>query len=72
MSFVPGSFIDIGGGRISLGGRLDTMKLLGFHLSNRPGVSTHVEALRRKFRQRFWIIIHLRIFGFNHEELVSL
>ena len=48
------------------------MKLLGFTLSNKPGVGAYVEALRRKFRQCFWIIIHLRMLGFTQEELVRV
>ena len=48
------------------------MKLLGFHLSNKPGVTAHFEALRKRFRQRFWVLIRLRTLGFNTEELVKL
>ena len=51
---------------------MDTMKLLGFTLSSRPGIHAHIEALRRKFRQRFWVLIHLRAFGFSHAELVRV
>ena len=74
LSFLPGSYIEIGGDvpRITSGGREDTMKLLGFTLSNRPGVGAHVDALRRRFRQRYWVIIHLRTFGFTPEELVRV
>ena len=42
LSFLPGSYIDAAGTRIASGGREDSMKLLGFHMSNRPGVGAHV------------------------------
>ena len=73
LTFVPGSYIstseDI---KIASGGREDKMKLLGFHISNRPGVSAHVFALKRRLRQRFWVLIHLRSFGFTESELVQV
>ena len=73
MTYVPGSFITTSDGtKISSRGREDKMKLLGFHLSNKPGVSAHVEALKRRFRQRFWVLIHLRTFGFTEAELVRV
>ena len=49
-----------------------SMKILGFYFSDRPTVAAHVEALRRRFRQRYWILIHLRRFGFSQEELVKV
>ena len=54
------------------GERGDSMKFLGFHLSDRPGVAAHVDVLKKKFRRRFWILIHLRVMGFTPEELVRL
>ena len=73
ISFLPGSFIrTTDGEKIASGGRRDQMKLLGFQVSSRPGVHAHVESLRRKIRQRFWILIHLRTFGFTQTELVKV
>ena len=73
MSYVPGSFINTSNGkRIAGGGREDSMKLLGFRVSNRPGVAAHVDALKKKFRQRFWVIIHLRTFSFTEQGLVKV
>ena len=45
LSFVPGSYIrpSEGSDKISSGGREDSMKLLGFRVSNRPGVAAHIE-----------------------------
>ena len=74
LSFVPGSYIrpSEGSDKISSGGREDSMKLLGFRVSNCPGVAAHIEAVRKKFRQRFWVLIHLRTFGFTEKELVKV
>ena len=35
-----------------------TMKILGFHMSSRPNVSAHVEALRKRFRQRYCCLLY--------------
>ena len=48
------------------------MKVLGFHFTNTPTVSKHVEAVCRKLRQRYWILLHLRNFGFSESELVHI
>ena len=59
--------------KIASGGREDRKKLLGFQMSNKPGAGAHGDALRRRrFRQRFWVLIHLRSFGFTEEELVRV
>ena len=48
------------------------MKVLGFHFSREPTVARHVDALCRRFRQKYWVLIHLRKFGFNESELVKV
>ena len=35
-------------------------------------MAAHIDAIRRKFRQRFWVLIHLRAFGFSEQELVKV
>ena len=60
---------DSGGNEIRSGGGI---KMLGFHLGPRPTVSVHVESLRRRFRQRAWILTHLRHAGFNEKELAKV
>ena len=47
----------------------DSMKMLGFYFSRKPNVDAHVDALRRRFRQKYWVLLHLRKFGFNEDEL---
>ena len=61
--------VDTAGNEIRSGGGI---KMLGFYLGQRPTVSVHVEALRRRFRQRAWILNHLKHSGFNKEELARV
>ena len=48
------------------------MKMLGFHFGPKPSVNYHIEALKRRFRQRTWILNHLKHAGFNSEELAKV
>ena len=50
----------------------NTMKLLGYMLGTGPGASDHFELLRRKFRARFWALIHLRRTGIRGMQLYRL
>ena len=74
LTFIPGSYISPSedGPRVASGVREDWMKLLGFRVSNQPGVSAHVEALLKRMQQRYWIIKHLRNFGVTKEEFVRV
>ena len=45
--------IDSGGNKIESG---TDLKVLGFNLSSRPGFHSHVEALRKRFRKRYWCL----------------
>lgn len=49
-----------------------TMKMLGFFLVTVPGVTAHVDALKSKFRARFWSLIHLRRAGIAGMRLFRL
>ena len=60
---------DVEGNELSTG---STMKVLGFYFSSEPTVSHHVEAICRRFRQKYWILIQLRRFGFSEEELARV
>ena len=44
------------------------MKILGFHMDCQPTVGAHVQALRK----RYWILYHLRRYGFTEEELCKV
>ena len=48
------------------------LKMLGFHFGQKPTVTKHIEILRRHFRQRTWVLNHLRHAGFNSEELAKV
>ena len=58
-----------GGDRVQSG---DNMKVLGFNLSSRARVHAHVEALRKRFRKRYWCFYHLRHAGFDDDELARV
>ena len=70
LSYDPEAYIEDAEGNEITGG--DSLKILGFTFSGRPTVSAHVDALRRKFRQRYWILIHLRNFGFSEVDLAKV
>ena len=59
--FTSKSHITIQGQRIESS---TSLKLLGFIFGQEPNVSNHIEEIKRKFRARFWSIIHLRRSGF--------
>ena len=46
--------------------------MLGFHFDSRPTVAAHIAVLKRRFRQRTWVLNHLRHAGFNQEELAKV
>ena len=48
------------------------MKILGFHMDGHPSVGAHVEALRKRFRQRYWILYHQRRYGFSESDLCKV
>ena len=35
-------------------------------------MAKHIEALCRRFRQKYWVLIHLRNFGFCESELTKV
>ena len=53
-------------------GSTTNMKILEFHISDRPSVSAHVDAVRKRFCQRYWVLFHLRRFGFTQDELCKV
>ena len=50
----------------------DKLKVLGWHFSNRPSVATHLETIKRRFRERYWILRHLRHNGFSADDLLKV
>ena len=49
----------------------DRLKLLGFNFGCRPNCNEHIESIRKKFRGRYWLLIHLSQNGFTEKELVK-
>ena len=41
-------------------------------MTDRPHVGAHVEALRKRFRQKYWVLFHLKRFGFSQQELCKV
>ena len=69
-SYIPKAFIvDSRGNRIESG---NSMKVLGFHFSSDPDMAAQVEAIKRKFRARLWILRHLRHRGFSQLDLLKV
>ena len=50
----------------------EDMKVLGFYLSSEPSVGRHIDVICRRLRQKYWIPLHLRNYGFSEEELVKV
>ena len=50
----------------------ESMKLLGYCIGSRPNADAQVELLKRKFRARFWSLIHLRRAGLTGIRLFKL
>ena len=46
------------------------MKVLGWHFSDKPTVTAHIESLKKKFRERYWTLRHLKHNGFTQDDLV--
>ena len=57
------------GTRISSG---TDMKVLGYHLSDKPGMHAQVNALSKRVRGKFWVLYHLKKAGFSEEELARV
>ena len=65
-----GAFIlDSEGGRIESGPGL---KVLGWHFSDRPTADAQIEVLKRRFRERYWVLRHLKHNCFNTEDLIKV
>ena len=51
---------------------VDSIKLLGFHLSSDGSLNHHIKAIHDNFRRKFWSLIHLRGAGFTNERLYRM
>ena len=50
----------------------DHLKVLRWHFSPRPTVAAHLEIVKRRFRERYWTLRHLRHNGFTEDDLVKV
>ena len=60
---------DASGGRGESGEKL---KVLGWHFSSRPTVEAHIQALKKRFRERYWVLRHLKHNGFDTADLLKV
>lgn len=50
----------------------EKLKVLGWHFSGNPSAEAHIQALKKKFRERYWVLRHLRHNGFTKEDLIQV
>ena len=48
------------------------MKVLGYYFSSKPNCSRHVQAVRKSFRGKYWLLIHLKQNQFKEHELLQI
>ena len=71
MAYRPKAYIlDQDGNRITSDSK--TLKIVGFHFSERPDASLHVKETISKARRRFWVLRHLQRAGFKEADLVKV
>ena len=63
------AFVKLCGERIE---STSELKLLGFVFGNEPNVNLHVEHIKKKFRARFWALVHLRNSGLCGDQIIQL
>ena len=62
-------FFDAQGSKITT---TNSMKILGFHFSSDPDMTEQVNAIKKKYRTRMWILRHLGHNGFNASDLLRV
>ena len=50
----------------------DELRLLGFYFSGEPNASRHVQEIKKKFRARYWSLVHLRRANIKGQHLFRL
>ena len=46
--------------------------VLGWHFLEKPTPDAQIEVLKRRFRERYWVLHHLKHNGFSNEDLVKV
>ena len=49
----------------------DKLKLLGFNFGPHPTCQAHIDAIKRSFRGRYWLLIHMHQHHYTTQELVK-
>ena len=50
----------------------ESIRILGFDLSNRPSVSLHLQGVMRRMRRRYWSLRHLKRLGMSTAGLIEV
>ena len=48
------------------------MKQLGFYFSGKPDAQEHIDHVKKKVREHFWILRHMKMAGTSCDDLVAL
>ena len=70
ISFKPDTFIITESGTQI--GIADTLKLFGFTLGTRSTCHAHPATIKKSFRDRYWILINLKVQKFTKGDLVHI
>jgi hypothetical protein len=70
-SFEPNCYIETDEGE-RIESTNEKLKILGFMFSKKPTVAEHVKETIGKARKRYWVLRHLKRFGFDEKELVRV
>ena len=70
LNYIPEAYIEGKDGELIESS--NSMKVLGFHFSNKPTMHAHVNALLKSLRCQYWSLRHLRKVGFSQPELVKI
>ena len=69
-SYIPKAFFyDLDGNQIKSG---NNMKILRFHFNSDVGMQAQVDAIKRKFFAKKWVLTHLGNNGFSNSDLVQV
>ena len=61
--------LDREGNKIESG---QSLKVLGWHFSDRPTPDAQIAVLKKRFRERYWVLRHLKHNGFETEDLLKV
>ena len=71
LTFKAQARITAGDGSVLTSEGSKELKLLGFRFGNRPNCTNHIEAVKKSFRGRYWMLIHMKQNHFTEKELLK-